>query len=157
MKATINSDKHYFQTPVVQVASGTRLNINVVTVDNALVNASDVRVGAVVKAVYLEYWVDGDTASKTVQAMFQKRPSGVDNISYAEMQNLGAYDNKKNILEHHEGLAPSGGNVLPLFRGWMSIPKGKQRMGLGDNLTVSVAATATDVNLCGFATFKEYF
>ncbi len=157
VKPTINSDKHYVQSPVFVVTNGARTNVNVVTVDNALGNASDVRVGAVVKAVYCEYWVDSASASKTVNAVVYKRSSGAGVITYADMQNLTAYSNKNNVFVHQQGLAPSGGNTLPLFRQWIPIPKGKQRMAIGDIFGVSFAATGANMNICGFSLFKEYF
>ncbi len=157
VKPTINSDKHYVLTVKSAIANGVRSNIDVVTVDNDLLTQSDVRVGAEVKAVYLEYWVDSASSSFTVTACVYKRSSGAGAISFADLLNPTAYANKKNILEYHQGLTPSSGNIIPLFRQWVLIPKGKQRMGLGDTVSVAVGATGGTVNVCGFTTFKEYF
>ncbi len=157
MKATINSEKHYVHTPVTAVASGVRSNVTLVDVDNQLSDANDVRVGAIVKAVYVEMWADSATASKTVNACITKIVSNGATPSFAEMANMGSYGNKKNVLEFHQGLAPSNGNIIPLFRQWVMIPKGKQRFGLGDALTFSISATGASMNFCGFTTFKEYY
>ena len=117
---------------------------------------SDVEEGAVVKAVYLEYWINGKMDDGTAQIIIYKRPAGVAGPTNAEMSNLAAYANKKNIFEMHQGLAPAGGNVVPMFRHWIKIPKGKQRFGLGDLLDVKISAVGSDLQICGFCTYKEY-
>ncbi len=157
MKQVINSDKHYVHLPVIAITSGNVSTFELVDVDNSLASASDVRVGAVVKAVFLELWADSPTSSKTINSAVLKRPSGASAPSIANLGNMGAYINKKNVFMFHQGLAPSNGNVVPLFREWILIPKGKQRMGLGDSIVVTTGATGATMNICGFATFKEYF
>ncbi len=155
----IHSTKHFVQTAVVNLASGSRTNVDIVSAvaqGSTLSTTAQVWEGEVVKAVYVEYWVSGDTASKTVNAIVLKLPSGVGVPSFTEMNNLQTYDNKKNILVTHQGLAPSSGNIIPIFREWIAIPKGKQRMGLGDKITMVIAATGTIVNFCGINIFKSY-
>ncbi len=157
MRATINSEKHVIPQTVDSVASGVRTNINIVNADNALSNAFDVRVGAVVKAIYIEMWIDGVTASKTVIAQLTKIPAGQSGPTFAQMTSPSTYPNKNNVLEFHQGLAPTGGNLIPLFRGWVRIPKGKQRMAIGDQWNLSIAAVATTINFCGVFIYKEYY
>ncbi len=157
MKPVINTEKHYVHVPVTAIGSGARVTLNLVTVSNSLALATDVRVGAVVKAVFLEMWVDSATASKTVNSSFQKQPSGAFAPTIAELGNMGTYINKKNVFQFHQGLAPSNGNIMPLFREWVLIPKGKQRMGLGDAISISIGATGATMNVCGFSTFKEHY
>ncbi len=157
MKATINSEKHYVQFPVQSTTSGTRDNLELIDVDNQLTNVNDVRVGAIVKAVYVELWADSDTASITGVFTIQKQPSDVQSPTFTEMQNLSTYPNKKNILITHQGLMPSSGNIIPIFREWILIPKGKQRFGLGDRIQVTIAAVGATIKVCGFCLFKEYY
>jgi len=157
MKAVITSQKHYFHVPAAVVTSGATSRTNIVKVDDARATANAIQQGAVVKAVYVEMWVSGVTADKTVLGTVYKIPGGANPMNYADTLNLGSYDNKKNILSTHQGLAPTGGNIVPLFREWVLIPKGKQRFGLGDLLAIDISATGTNVNLCGFFTFKEYY
>ncbi len=47
-------------------------------------------------------------------------------------------------------------NSVPLFRGWVKIPKGKQRFGLGDEFIVAFESVGEAAQLCGFSTYKEY-
>lgn len=157
VQATINSDKHYVHFPVASVASGARTSLTVLDVDNDLGNASSVRVGAIVKAIYVEMWADGDTASKTGFACITKLGGTQSGPTYAETLNMTTYLNKKNVLESHQGLMPSGGNQLAFFKHWVKIPKGKQRMGLGDTVKISISATGTAINFCGIVVFKEYY
>ncbi len=157
MKPPINSDKHYVQTPATLVASGAVLTINLVKSDNTLAATSSVRQGATVKAIYLEYWVVGAAAKFTGNIIICKRPGDLGNPTVTEMANLSAYKNKNNVFAHHQGLMPADGNIIPMFREWIPIPRGKQRIAIGDIISVSIAAVGTAVTICGFATYKEYF
>ncbi len=152
------SIKHYVHTPATGIASGAALEIALVSTiakGAAVALASDVEEGTIVQAVYVEYWAKADNPNFTVNAAIFKRPAGVVAPSFAQMANLGSYPNKKNILEFHQGLAPSGDQVIALFRHWIAIPKGKQRMGLGDVVSIKVSFTGSAGDICGFATFKE--
>ncbi len=116
----------------------------------------DVEEGAVVKAVYVEMWISGVTLDKTATWVILKRPANVAGPTFTEMATLGAYPNKKNILNSGQGIPPTNGNVMNIYKGWIKIPKGKQRFGLDDKLILTVAAVGTTVNICGIVTFKEY-
>ncbi len=159
MKAQINSIKHYVHVVATGIASGAATQFNIVSVvakGAARATTADVEEGAIVKAVYLEFWVKADNPNFTVAGVFVKMPSGAASPTFGNMANLGAYPNKKNVFEFHQGLAPSGDQVMPLFRGWYKIPKGKQRFGLGDDLAVKFSFSGSAGDVCGFSTFKEY-
>ncbi len=160
MLAPIVSVKHYVQTPVTGVASGANLGITVaqaIAKGAARALVSDVEEGTVIKAIYIEYWASADSAGGTINGGCMKLPGGGTTApTYAEMQNLTTYENKKNIFAFHQGLGPSAGNIIPIFREWIKIPKGKQRMGLGDILLVKFSFTGHPGDICGFATYKEY-
>ncbi len=159
MRAIIKSVKHYFHTPVIAIGSGTTQNIilvDAITEGAARTSAVDVFEGSNIKAVFVEYWISGVTLDKTATWCILKRPANVAGPTFAEMANLGGYANKKNILVAGQGIAPTNGNVMNIFKGWIKIPKGKQRFGLADKLLLVVAAVGTVVNVCGLTTFKEY-
>ncbi len=159
MLAPINTIKHYVQLPIVGVASGASTSFllsNAVAKGAARANTSDVEEGAVIKSIYLEVWLHIDDANGTITGAFYKRPSGVTDITNAEMSTLQSYANKHNIFEVHQGLGPSSGNIIPMFRGWYKIPKGKQRQGLGDIITTKYAFAGSAGDVCGFCTYKEY-
>ncbi len=122
----------------------------------AIAATSSVFEGATVKAIYTEYWCKADNPNFTVNAIICKIPGSGTDPTFTEMNNLQTYENKKNILEAHQGLAPSGDSVLALFRHWIKIPKGKQRMGLGDKIKVFVSFSGSAGDICGLATYKDY-
>ncbi len=158
MQPTINSVKHYVHIPVINIASGAVQSIQLVKTVTAPATAasSEVREGAVVKAIYVELWASADAVDLTLNALIMKDVAGAALPSFTEMNNLGSYSQKKNVFEFHQGLGPSGGNIIPLFRGWIKIPRGKQRFGGDDFIFIMVSSTGTTIHVCGFATYKEY-
>ncbi len=158
----IQSAKHYVQQTITPVAVGVNTNITVaVAVEVSGVNSSiEVREGALVKAVYVEMWVIGqsDTASGNCLISVYKNPGGSNNMGAADHPALHDYTNKKNVFYHTQGIINDGvANATPFPRGWIKIPKGKQRMGLGDKIQIAIMTQAEALNFCGFQTYKEYF
>ncbi len=161
MRPVVNSAKHYTHLSLATVLAGALSVEEVVTgVPVKDVNLGrEVREGAVVKAVFIERWVrTNDTSPGSFIFCVIKLPSGLANPTTTEMANLHAYDNKKNVLYTCQGLSnDQNANAIPCARGWFKIPKGKQRIGLGDRIITVLFAQALDQNWCGFTTYKEYF
>lgn len=164
MLAPINANKHYVHRANTVVTSAAISAHTVVdaTVAPATSNAQDVEEGSIVKAIHLEYWLlsNGATGSDC-QFVFiiEKVPSNLASVTAAQILNLGAYTNKKNILFSSQGVigaAVDGQGALPVFNSWILIPKGKQRMGLGDRIVCSFSPIGENTNFCGLATYKEY-
>ncbi len=164
MVAPINSIKHFVPRTNLTVTSGSGSSLDIVegVVAPATSAVSDVIQGAVVKAVHLEFWLWGaGTTGLDTQFTFivEKVPSGAGAATAAEMLSLGSYDNKKNVLFTTQGVLGAGvdGNqAVPIIRDWLLIPKGKQRIGLSDKITVGFTPTGTSMQFCGMAIFKEY-
>ncbi len=162
MVAPINSIKHYVHIENASTASAAIRSLVIVDAVSAPAAgaASEVKEGSIVKAIFLEYWVKSEAAANTdtkFQMMYEKVPAGQVSVTFAQMNNLGAYTNKKNVLYFTQGvLGDTNTDSVPIHRTWFLIPKGKQRMGLGDRIVVSLTATGTAVQNCGFTTFKEY-
>ncbi len=160
MKSPIHSIKHYTQNSLATTIAGAVSFTNIalsVAIQN--VNTADEVVeGSLVKAVYVEDWVrTNDTSPGSFVYIICKLPSGVDNPTAVEMAALNDWDNKKNILYTTQGLSnDQDADAIPLHKGWIAIPKGKQRMGLGDRIRTIFFAQALDQNTCGFKTYKEY-
>ncbi len=163
MKPVIKSKKHIFQ--ISQATVGQALAVGSVfctAIEGTSTTPVNVEEGAIVKACYVEYWVSQDSASivGSYTVILQKDPGGNAAITSGQMAALHDYDNKKNILFTAQGLlTPNDGGQVPVLRGWYKIPKGKQRMGLGDQLMVVIRnnnATAIDINFCGLVIYKEY-
>ncbi len=162
MVAPINANKHYVHFPNANIASGARENLAIVesVVAPAAAASINVEEGSIVKAIYLEMWIYGLGASGTDTQFFlaiEKVPANATRMTFADSSNLGAYQNKKNILYTSQGVI--GGidtNSVAVLRNWILIPKGKQRMGLGDRLDMTIATLGAPLQRCGFSTYKEY-
>ncbi len=161
MRPPIQSRKHYVQWTITPVAVGTTVT-QVISkgTETGDVNAStEIVDGSVVKAVYVELWVIGqsDSASGNFLLSFYKQPGDASAMTQAEHVDLHAYLNKKNVFYHTQGISNDGvANATPIIRQWIKIPKGKQRQGLGDKLALAISTQAEAINFCGFATYKEY-
>ena len=163
MRAPIKSKKHIVQISQSTVAQAAVVNsILVQAQEPTSANPTGVEEGAIVKSCYVEFWVSQDSASivGSYTVALLKLPGGLAPITSAIMAALHDYANKKNVLFTAQGLlTPNDGGQVPVLRGWYKIPKGKQRFGLGDKLTIAIRnnnATAIDINLCGLAIYKEY-
>ncbi len=128
-------------------------------VESTVANAVDeVAEGTLVKAVYVEMWILDSANDGSFVITLEKLSSGQNVPSFGQMNALGTYPNKKNILYTTQGLSPNNGvgNPVPIIRQWFKIPKGKQRMGLGDELILTIANNGlNDLEFCGFFTYKE--
>ncbi len=162
MLAPINTVKHYVQLENSTIASGAARGNAVVdaVIAPAAANTRDVREGAIVKAIFFESWVKSNASAGTdtkFQTAIEKVPAGATALTFTQMNNLQAYDNKKNILFYSQGvIGDLTTQAIPIVRNWFKIPKGKQRMGLGDRIVLTTTSTGAEINHCGFTTFKEY-
>ncbi len=159
MRPPINSEKHIRQIPTNEAIAGVNTILALCEAVDTPSVAQHVRVGAVVKAVYIEIWLSADSAQLgSVTATVEKLVGGNAGASFTDMATLQDYPNKKNILFTTQGLTPdNNGNPVPFIRMWIKIPKGKQRFGLGDNLVLNLSSNNEGLDHCGLAIFKEYF
>ncbi len=161
MKAPIHSQKHYVQFGISQILTGVAENISIaLSVESTAANlANEVVEGSILKAVYIELWLQNEGNLGESIVTVSKNPLNNAGPTFAQLANLFAYNNKKNILFTHQGLTSNDGISGPVvvLRQWLKIPKSKQRFGLGDTLSLSISNTsANDLVRCGFATYKEY-
>ncbi len=160
MKAIIHSTKHYVQTPISQVGTGTAENIVIAqAVESTVANLStEVESGSNIKAVYVEMWLQNQSNLGHSVVILEKVPIGNAGATFGNLGNLFGYLNKKNILFTHEGLTANDAvaGPIPVIRQWFKIPKGKQRFGLGDRLVLSISnPSSSALDRCGFFTYKE--
>jgi len=161
LRPIIQSKKHYVQLTLTTITTGAINHMQIIVATAPTLNnlANEIEEGAIVKAVYLEMWGIGSVTNQFFTAVVVKLPGGQNPPAAADFAALNAYDNKKNILFTTQGLASNDGiaGPYPLFKGWIKIPKGKQRFGLGDQLRWSIMSRGSDdIIVCGFATYKEY-
>ncbi len=161
VRAMVHSKKHVVQLTFSTATGGaTTIFTAFRAVERTVANAStEVMEGSTVKAVYVELWAVATAVDQFHTIILSKLPGGVGNITNANMAALDSYNNKKNVFYTSQGLTPQESTQGPLavLRGWIKIPKTKQRFGLGDALQLAVASRgASDINFCGLFVFKEY-
>ncbi len=160
VRPMVHSVKHYVQQSIGTVAAAAIVDTNIVqAVEGTTANAvNEVAEGSTVKAVYCELWLrSAATAASSFTFIICKRPSNTNTPTVAEIASLGTWDNKKNVLYTSQGLVNDvDSTALSVYKGWIKIPKGKQRMGLGDIISWHLEAVGQSINFCGFQTYKEY-
>ncbi len=160
VRPMVHSVKHYVQTSIGTVAAAAIVDTTLVQgVEGTTANAVfEVAEGSTVKAIYVELWLrSAATAASSFTFIICKRPSNTNVPTVAEIASLGTWDNKKNVLYTSQGLVNDvDSTALSVFKGWVKIPRGKQRMGLGDIISWHLEAVGQSINFCGFCTYKEY-
>ncbi len=163
MRAPIVSRKHIVQHTQTVLASTAVASLrDVIATNMQNVNAAaDVVEGSVIKAIFVELWVNGNTGIEpagSVVVMVEKAPGDIVAPTITDMTTLDDYDNKKNIFFTSQGiLASNTGNPTPFLRQWIKIPRGKQRFGLRDEFRINIAAIgAEDISFCGLTIYKSY-
>ncbi len=160
MRPIIHSQKHYVQQSRSTVATVASTSIDIIlSVQSTVADAVDEVVeGATVKAVFVEMWLLDQANDGSFIVTLEKVPGGLGVISFADMNSLGTYKNKRNLLYVTQGLSPNNGvgNPVPIIRQWFKIPKGKQRFGLTEKLKLNIANNGPNtLEFCGFFTYKE--
>ncbi len=160
VRPMVHSTKHIVQFSIRTIESGTVENLTIVdsvAVANKNIPA-EVEEGSTIKACYLEIWVRaGSATASSGQHVLYKKSAGQGFPSTTNMGQLHDWNNKKNIFATQMGLFnDQDANATRIYGGWYKIPKGKQRFGLGDQLIITGFATAIDLQICGFAVYKEY-
>ncbi len=162
MLAPINSIKHYVQVENAQIASGVNRSVNLVDAvgQSAVSSTEDVVEGSLVKAIFIEQWIKSFAAAgedTKFQFLIEKVPAGQTPVTFTQLNNMMTYPNKKNVLFFSQGvIGDLTTQSIPIIRNWVKIPKGKQRMGLGDKISIAISATAAVIQSCGFSVYKEY-
>ncbi len=159
MRPRVNTEKHYIQFTQATVSAAATSTLTLVegvaVVDKN--NPQEVEEGSIVSAIYCDFWLlSTDTSIGTYQICLEKLPSAVTSMTHAQALVLNAYPNKKNIFNVAQAIMGDvDTNPIPVLKGWFRIPKGKQRIGLGDKIVVNVSAIINGLIHCGFATYKE--
>ena len=162
VRPMVHSQKHYVQWSISSVTGGL-LTTEIIAdaVDVSVKNAAtEVENGCSIKAVFVELWIKAGEASNSgsfVIGIYKLPGTGV-SFTFAQAASMHTSENKKNVFYMTQGLMNTpAGSATNVFRGWIKIPKSKQRFGLGDRLQLFISAAATiDLDYCGFATYKEY-
>ncbi len=162
VKPMIHSEKHMVARSLLTIQEQTLTRLSIAQAVAVPTNQTHVREGATVKAVWVEIWHLGESSQPCVQiSTFEKTTGESPQMTFTQSQALNDYANKKNILKMSQGqVGDSNTNPVPVFREWIPIPKGKQRMGLGDRIDLNVSCVGVADNglqVCGMFIYKEYF
>ncbi len=159
MRPIIVTEKHIVQHSIFTVAAGaiTKKNIAICVAVAAKDSPGEVDIGSRISAIYVEMWINSNAAAiGSCNITLEKLVAGGTAMTFTQSNNLSTYPNKKNIFYTTQGLSPSeSGNPRLGIGGWFKIPKGKQRMGLGDIFAVNISAITGGIEACGFEIFKE--
>ncbi len=161
MKPVLKSRKHIVQLPFDQILTATAQNALLgVTVDRTIADAAtEIAEGSIIKAVFIEMWLQNSANDGHAVLIFEKVPLGNVGATFAQLADLDSYPNKKNVLFIHEGLTSNDGvgNPIPVLNQWFKIPKSKQRFGLADRMVLSISnPSSNNLNRCGKVIYKEY-
>ncbi len=163
MVPPIQTRKHYVQVGVTATAVGGIAVLKIATAKDTPVNTAfdEVAIGSVIKAVYIEMWTRGDDETgppANVSINFEKLNGSSTSQIFAEGASLNVYDNKSNVFYVTQGLTSAGtaNSGIPFLRGWFKVPKGFQRMAIGDRLVLNILALNHDLESCGIFVYKEY-
>ncbi len=161
VRPVIHSEKHYIHDALFSLAAGaltsrTLLTAVVVASKDA---AAEVVEGSIVKAIHIQYSLVSNTADSecSFNVTVEKRPSAAATMTFTQSQNLGSYPNKNNVFFTSQGIGPEE-KTYPrdVIDMWLPIPKGKQRMALGDVIAINFASISSGLQACGISIYKEY-
>ncbi len=159
VRPTVHSTKHYTQFSISTVTGGQVDELDIieaVAVANKDIS-KEVEEGASIKAVYIELWARAGSTTPASGQMIIFKTTNSAGPSTTNMAALNNWPNKKNIFYTTMGLFnDQDADAIAIYKGWLKIPRGKQRFGLGDQLRIAVFSPTIDLQLCGFATYKEY-
>ncbi len=159
MRPKVHTEKHVIQQSLFTIASGAIANQIICAGKAVPTLVTDVREGATVSAVYIEMWITSDDTTLGTTVITVERLAG--NATFmlvGQAAALNSYTNKKNILHTQQGL--TGSNLQypsAVIKGWIKIPKGKQRFSLNDSLILNIFAQSNGLTGCGFFLYKEQY
>ncbi len=160
VRPMVHSTKHYVQPGLRTIVAGAaeaHVIAEGVAIADVTTNA-EVAEGTSIKAIYVEHWIRAGSTSpgSYICAIYKNPPTGT-TFTVAQMAALFDAENKKNILFTSQALTnDQDSSAISIVRGWIKIPKGKQRMGLGDRWIMSTSAVGVDAIVCGLEIYKEY-
>ncbi len=160
VRPMVHSEKHIVQNSIATVAGGAIGTViiadGVAVGDKNLV--SEVEEGSIIKAIYMEQWIRaGSTTPSSGQAVLYKTQAAQSTVTTTEMAALNDWDNKRNVIYTTMGLYnDQDADATLVGKTWFKIPKGKQRMALGDKWKFSLFTPTIDLQFCGFFLYKEY-
>ncbi len=151
----INSKKVIIDSTLLGVTAGTTSTVLLATaVDDFTGAPGTCPTGAKISSVYLFVQILPTATTENVDWYFAKAP---DTITTATVGSTNTSPFRKYILHEEKGI-PGNANdgAYPLtFKGVIRIPKGRQRMGEGDDIFVKLVGVGIH-NICIKCIYKFY-
>ncbi len=159
MRPRVHVEKHVIQHSLFAVGSGALVALQPIQCVATPTGLTQVREGATVSAIYVEMWITSDDATAGTAILTLEKLIGSSTVMTAgESASLGSYDNKKNVLHTFMGLIPPNTQYpTGAIKGWIKIPKGKQRFSLGDRIELNLHGQSNGISACGFFIYKEQY
>jgi len=158
LRPIIHSQKHIVQQSRSQVTTVALTSIDILDSVPSPTAVDEVQEGSECRAVFVEMWLLDSSNDGSFIVTLEKLPNNLAKMGFNTSNALGTYANKANILYTTQGLSPNNGvgNPVPIIRQWFKIPKGKQRMALGDQLVLNITNNGlNNLEFCGFFLYKE--
>ena len=158
----VNRIKHVVDSSA-SLGAGVDIAVNLIEASDApvLAQTDQVVTGSKVHAIYLRVEVVSNEnevagAVPNVYMGIQKNPGG--NIGAIRPNAVGVNDNKRYMIHQEMTMIQNinGGNPRTIFNGVIVIPKGYQRFGPNDLLTINFFSPAVDFLFCIQAHYKEF-
>ncbi len=158
-KRPINSVKNIVDSTLIGVAAGVTSNVNLATAVNTYAGAvTEVPIGSNVSSVYLFVQVQPQAAQGNADWFFYKSSAAENTALLAVTPGVTGGNTARRFILHEEkgipGVFNNGASPLT-FRGVLKIPRGRQRMGEGDVITLRVRCS-TAYDACVKAIYKFY-
>lgn len=151
----INSVKNIVDSTTIGVAAGVQTAVIVAAAVNSYTGAvTDVPIGAKVSHIYVFFQMQPQAAQGQVDMFIGKFPPGV---TVPNAGATGGHASRRFILHEEKGIPGTFNNgASPLtFRGVIKIPKGRQRFGESDDITIKFACS-TAYDACVKCIYKFY-
>ncbi len=172
----IDSRKHIIDTQGIVTASTSEAITIAQGLDSAdiSVNANQCESGSTVTSFFLSvfYLIEGNITASNVPVInwyiiydragrLHNNGSPTFGVGTRDLPIAGATGlspNRNQILHEEKGLTTSvsDGSTPMVFKGVIKIPRGKQRMGVGDKILLVHSAGTEPMNFCFKAIYKDY-
>ncbi len=154
-KRPVNSVKNILDGTFLGVAAGVITTADVITNVNTYAGgAIEVPTGAVIRGIYLFVQIQPQAVASQVDMYVGKFPPGsVLPVPGATGGNV----NRRFILHEEKGIPGAANNGSPphTFRGYVKLPRGRQRIGETDRIVVRISS-ATAYDACVKSIYKWY-
>ncbi len=161
-RPVIDSNKNIVSA-FTALADGTKLNVTIAEAQDSatLAVSKDVERGCVIKAIWIEFWISATAVvapavTNGIDCYLWKNPGS--NLTSPTPGTEGTSNEKRFIFRVWKGLigTRTEGFEPYTFKGWIKIPKGKQRMAANDLWQIVLLSSGVNAIFCHKFVYKWY-